>query len=154
MEEARLGLGAVVQRREVDAQALVGDAKRPGGGAAGLGAEAWQQAVDRDEVEDGQALQAVDGDAALATLDGEDLTIQVEPGTQPGTVKRFRKRGIPSGDGWGRRGDLLVELKVDIPTGMSDEERRLLRQLAELRGENSESPAANGLFARLRGSTR
>jgi len=99
-------------------------------------------------------MAALGGTVPIATLDGEDLTIEIEPGTQPGTVRRFRKRGIPSGDGWGRRGDLLVELKVDIPNGLSEEERRLLRQLAELRGEHSESPAANGLFARLRGTTR
>jgi molecular chaperone DnaJ len=98
-------------------------------------------------------MAALGGTVALTTLDGEDVSIEVEPGTQPGTVKRFRKRGIPSGDGWGRRGDLLVELKVDIPTDFSEEERRLLRQIAELRGEPSEAPA-NRLFARLRGSTR
>jgi molecular chaperone DnaJ len=99
-------------------------------------------------------MAVLGGTVPIATLDGEDVTIEVEPGTQPGAVKRFRKRGVPSGDGWGRRGDLLVELRVDIPTNLPDEERRLLRQLAELRGETSESPAANGLFARLRGSTR
>jgi molecular chaperone DnaJ len=99
-------------------------------------------------------MAALGGTVPLATLDGEDVAIEVEPGTQPGTVKRFRKRGVPSGDGWGRRGDLLVELRVDVPTNLSDEERRLLRQLAELRGETSDAPNANGLFARLRGSTR
>jgi molecular chaperone DnaJ len=99
-------------------------------------------------------MAVLGGTVPIATLDGDDVTIEVEPGTQPGTVKRFRKRGVPSGDGWGRRGDLLVELRVDIPTHLSEEERRLLRQLAELRGEASEPPAANGLFARLRGSTR
>jgi molecular chaperone DnaJ len=98
-------------------------------------------------------MAALGGTVALTTLDGEDVSIEVEPGTQPGTIKRFRKRGVPVGDGWGRRGDLLVELKVDIPTDFSEEERRLLRQIAELRGEPSEGPA-NRLFARLRGSTR
>jgi len=99
-------------------------------------------------------MAALGGTVPLATLDGDHVTIEVEPGTQPGTVKRFRKRGIPSGEGWGRRGDLLVELRVDIPTNFSEEERRLLRQIAELRGETSDAPTANGLFARLRGSTR
>ncbi|HZD75297.1 MAG TPA: molecular chaperone DnaJ [Actinomycetota bacterium] len=97
---------------------------------------------------------ALGGTVPLTTLEGEDLAIEVEPGTQPGTVKRFRKRGVPSSDGWGRRGDLLVELQVDIPTDFSEEERGLLRQLAELRGEASDAPTANGLFARLRGSAR
>ncbi len=95
---------------------------------------------------------ALGGSVQLTTLEGEDLVIEIDPGTQPGTVKRFRKKGVPSGDGWGRRGDLLVELKVEIPANLSEEERRLLRQLADLRGETSES--VPGLFARLRGSPR
>lgn len=99
-------------------------------------------------------MAALGGTVPLTTLDGEDVTIEVEPGTQPGTIKRFRKRGVPSGDGWGRRGDLLVELKVEIPTDSSEEERRLLRQIADLRGEATEPPAGHNLFARLRGSTR
>jgi molecular chaperone DnaJ len=99
-------------------------------------------------------MAALGGTVPFTTLEGEDITVEVAPGTQPGTVKRFRKRGVPSGDGWGRRGDLLVELKVDIPSELSEEERRLLRQLAELRGEASDAPSGNGLFARLRGSTR
>src|SRR6266498_6039995 len=50
------------------------------------------------------------GSVQLETLDGDELTIEVDPGTQPGTIKRFRKKGVPGGDGWGgRRGDLLVE---------------------------------------------
>jgi molecular chaperone DnaJ len=94
------------------------------------------------------------GSVQLETLDGDELTVEVDPGTQPGTIKRFRKKGVPGGDGWGgRRGDLLVELRVEVPVNLSEEERRLIRQLADLRGEASEG-TPGGLFARLRGSTR
>ena len=94
------------------------------------------------------------GSVQLDTLDGEELTIEVDPGTQHGTIRRFRKKGVPGADGWGgRRGDLLVELLVEVPVNLSEEERRLVRQLADLRGEASEG-APGGLFARLRGSTR
>ena len=98
-------------------------------------------------------VAALGGTLTLETLDGDELTVEVEPGTQPGTIKRFRKRGVPSPDGWGRRGDLLVELAVETPTNLSDEERRLLQQLAELRGESGSLSSA-GLFSRLRHGAR
>jgi molecular chaperone DnaJ len=99
-------------------------------------------------------MAVLGGSVQLETLDGEELTIEVDPGTQPGTIKRYRKKGVPGADGWGsRRGDLLVELRIDIPMNLSEEERRLIRQLAELRGESTDG-AQGGLFARLRGSPR
>ena len=67
------------------------------------------------------------------TLDSvEDLDIPA--GTQSGQVFRIRGRGVPRLEGRGR-GDLLVQAVVETPTGLSDDEIDLLRQLAELRGE-------------------
>lgn len=81
------------------------------------------------------------------TLDGsEDLVIP--KGTQTGRVFTLRGRGVPHVQARGR-GDLRVEVVVETPTGMSREEEDLLRQLAELRGEDV-APADDGLFARIR----
>ncbi len=68
----------------------------------------------------------------IETLDGPER-IRVEPGTPSGTVVRLKGRGLPN---LGRRGrgDLFVEIRVLTPTDLTDEERRLLERLAELRG--------------------
>ncbi|HUF33491.1 MAG TPA: molecular chaperone DnaJ [Acidimicrobiales bacterium] len=67
------------------------------------------------------------------TLDGtEDLVIPA--GTQTGRVFRLRGRGVPLLDGRGR-GDLLVQVVVETPTDLDQEEADLLRRLAELRGD-------------------
>ena len=71
------------------------------------------------------------------------------PGTQPGAVQRIRGRGVPSLR-TGRRGDLIVQLDVEIPTNLSAEEAELLVQFAELRGESVTSPKDHGLFSRIR----
>jgi molecular chaperone DnaJ len=84
----------------------------------------------------------------VETLDGTEPLV-VQPGTQPGAVHRIRGRGVPSLR-TGRRGDLVVELDVEIPTGLSAEEAELLAQLAELRGETVMSPKDHGLFSRIR----
>lgn len=81
------------------------------------------------------------------TLDGtEDLVI--ERGTQTGRQLRLRGRGVPYVEGRGR-GDLIVHVVVDTPVKVQGEEEELLRQLAELRGEEV-APADEGFFARIR----
>jgi molecular chaperone DnaJ len=81
------------------------------------------------------------------TLDGvEDLVIP--GGTQSGRIFRLRGRGVPHVEGRGR-GDLLVQTVVDVPTGLTDEQDELLRQFAELRGEDV-APPDSGLFAKIR----
>jgi molecular chaperone DnaJ len=96
-------------------------------------------------------VAALGGSVPLETLDGNE-TVEVEPGTQSGAVKRFRKRGVPHPDGRGR-GDLLVQIAVVTPTHLGEQQRALIRQLAQLRGEEVD-PQSGGLFARLKGSGR
>ena len=48
------------------------------------------------------------------------------------------------------RGDLLVRVDVEVPGRLSAEEDALLRQLAELRGEEVAAPQDKGVFSRLK----
>lgn len=93
----------------------------------------------------GQA--ALGAHIAFETLDGtEDLI--VPQGTQTGRVFRLRGRGVPHIEGRGR-GDLLLHVAVDTPTDLTDEQDALLRQFAELRGDEV-APADVGLLAKIR----
>jgi len=91
--------------------------------------------------------------AALGTqltvtgLDAEH-EVTVPAGTQPGTQFRVKGSGVPSLRGRGR-GDLIVQVDVEVPTRLSDEENELLRRLAELRGEDV-APPDKRVFSRLR----
>jgi molecular chaperone DnaJ len=69
----------------------------------------------------------------LATLDGDE-DLAVPSGTQPGHQFVLRGRGVPRLHGRGR-GDLRVIVKVEVPTKLPGEQADLLRNLAELRGE-------------------
>ena len=81
------------------------------------------------------------------TLDGaEDLV--VPSGTQSGRVFRLRGRGVPHVDGRGR-GDLLVSVTVETPSGLTKTQEELLRQLAAERGEEV-APPDTGLFSKIR----
>jgi molecular chaperone DnaJ len=69
----------------------------------------------------------------IKALDSEE-TVDVKPGTQPGSSLRIRGKGVPHLRGTGR-GDLHVHLDVRTPTKLSPEEERMLRDFARTRGE-------------------
>ena len=78
-------------------------------------------------------MAALGGKLEIQTLDGTE-TVRLDAGTPSGTVVRLKGRGVPN---LGRRGrgDLLVTILVETPKPGSREEKKLLHQLAELRGE-------------------
>jgi len=84
---------------------------------------------------------------AFETLDGQE-SLPVPAGTQAGHLIKLRGRGVPHVRGRGR-GDLLVHVIVDTPTGLTKAQEELLRQLAAERSEEI-SPPDEGLMARLR----
>ena len=88
---------------------------------------------------------------AYQTLDGEEDLV-IEAGTQNGRVYRLRGRGVPHVDGRGR-GDLLVQITVDVPARLTKEQDELVRRLAAERDEEV-APADEGFFARIKSAFR
>lgn len=81
--------------------------------------------------------QAVLGSSVqVPTVHGE-VELEVPPGTPPGHQFRLRSKGVPRLDGGGR-GDHVVRVAVDVPkpNQLSDEEKALLRRLAEIREQD------------------
>jgi len=73
------------------------------------------------------------GQTPVPSLDGKEIQMTVPPETSSGQTIRLRGKGLPTtGDPKGR-GDLYVRLQVQIPKQLSEEEKQLFRQLAELR---------------------
>lgn len=64
-------------------------------------------------------------------LGGETLQVAIPAGTQSGTALRLSGKGMPTVGEKGK-GDLFVIVEVRTPTDLSDRERALIRQLAEL----------------------
>jgi molecular chaperone DnaJ len=88
----------------------------------------------------------------LDTFDGM-TDLEIKPGTQSGDVITLRGKGVTHLRGTGR-GDLIVHASVLTPTRLSGEQEALLRQLAEMRGEERSdgrlTPVNHGLFGKLR----
>jgi molecular chaperone DnaJ len=82
----------------------------------------------------------------IPLLDGETEPLEIPPGTQPETVYRLGKKGVPRLQRRGR-GDMLVHIEVEVPTDLDDKQEELLRDYANLRGEQP-AEKRRGLFRR------
>lgn len=70
----------------------------------------------------------------IATPDGP-ARLRVPPGTQSGQRFRLRERGAPSPRD-GRRGDLVVEVRLMLPRVLDERSKELLREFGKINGEN------------------
>jgi molecular chaperone DnaJ len=95
----------------------------------------------------GQA--ALGATVKVPTLSGE-TDLEVEPGTQPGSVSVLRGKGVPNVHGRGV-GDLLVRLNLVVPRKLSSEQRRLMQELAALESPPGEE---EGFFFRRKKKKR
>jgi molecular chaperone DnaJ len=89
---------------------------------------------------------------SVETLDGpRDLDIR--PGTQSGQVIPMYGLGVQHLNDSGR-GDLVTHIAVETPLKLDEAQESLLKQLAELRGEETPpgrfAPGQQGFFSRLR----
>ena len=88
----------------------------------------------------------------LETFDGPQR-LDIKAGTQPGEAITLRGLGV-SHLRMNGRGDLVVHVDVRVPTRLDGAQEVLLRQLAELRGEDAPTgrlaPADTGFMGRLR----
>jgi len=96
----------------------------------------------------GLAEAALGTSVTVPTVDGSGTDIDVPAGTQPGTVFKLARQGMPRLQRRGR-GDLLVEVIVDVPTRLSAAQEEALRAYAAASAD--EEPAAAGRKRRRRG---
>lgn len=67
----------------------------------------------------------------VSTISGRKVVLRVPPGTQPGTRFRIRGQGISRE---GRRGDQYVEVRVDVPETLTEEQQEQIREFADSAG--------------------
>jgi curved DNA-binding protein len=72
------------------------------------------------------------GEARVETLDGS-VALRIPPETQPGRTFRLAGRGMPHLRNPNEHGDLYARARLTLPDKLTDRERELVRQWAELR---------------------
>lgn len=74
------------------------------------------------------------GSQTVETLSGA-VKINIKPESANGTRLRLRGKGFPVYRQEGKFGDLYLRLNVQLPQNLTDQEKDLIKQLAQLRGE-------------------
>ncbi|MEM9659857.1 MAG: DnaJ C-terminal domain-containing protein, partial [Planctomycetota bacterium] len=74
--------------------------------------------------------------------------VDVPAGTQSGEVFKLRGKGLPDPRVAGR-GDLLVQVHIEVPDHVTEDEEALLRQLAELEHANV-APQRKSFFEKVK----
>ena len=72
-------------------------------------------------------------------------------GTQTGATFRLKGMGMPDVRSATTKGDLNVTVRVEVPTKLSEDQKKLLRQFAALSGENAPiEPHHKGFFGKIK----
>ncbi len=68
---------------------------------------------------------------SVRTLEGKKVAIKIPPGTPSGKRFRVRGQGIQKGE---KKGDLIVEVAIQVPEKLSEEQERMMKEFAESGG--------------------
>jgi molecular chaperone DnaJ len=68
---------------------------------------------------------------SVKTLDDKRLAVKIPPGTPNGKRFRVKGQGIKKDD---RSGDLIVEVQIDVPEKLTEEQEKAMREFAEASG--------------------
>lgn len=129
-----------------------GEAAAYGGGAAGDLYLRIQVKPSKDFTREGYDIRstltisfpqaALGTKADVHTVDGP-VELKIPAGTQSGKVLKLKARGVPHLQSTGR-GDHLVTVIVHVPAKLNKKEKKLLKELADMHGEEVE--ASGGIF--------
>jgi len=70
----------------------------------------------------------------VPTLEGP-TRLRIPPGTQSGQRFRMRERGVPTHQ-QGRRGDLIIEVRLVLPKLLDERSKELLREFGKINAED------------------
>jgi molecular chaperone DnaJ len=94
------------------------------------------------------AQAALGTEMKVPTLDGAH-SLRIPPGTQNGRVFVLRGKGVPHLRGQGR-GDELVRVHVVVPTSLTAEQKRLLKELAASLGSSSDGVDDKSILGKIK----
>jgi molecular chaperone DnaJ len=84
----------------------------------------------------------------VPTLDQDQGELVIKPGTQHGAKHRLHGVGLPNLR-TGKRGDLIVQMLIEVPKKLTAEQEKLLRQYAQTE-DHSVMPQSRGFWDKIR----
>lgn len=87
------------------------------------------------------------GQVDIPTIDGTNVKIKIEPGTQPGKTLRLRGKGLPAVQGYGNgTGDLIVQISIYVPTELSKSEKEAIEEFRNSDNFKGDSVTKRSIF--------
>ena len=92
----------------------------------------------------------IGGEIEVPTIDGKKARLQIPAGTQPQQQFRLKEKGMIVLR-QNRRGDMYVEVNVEVPVNLTKKQKNVLQQF-EMEGGTSEvhSPKSRSFFSKLK----
>ncbi|HEQ70936.1 MAG TPA: molecular chaperone DnaJ, partial [Spirochaetia bacterium] len=76
------------------------------------------------------------GEVLVPTIDNKTVKVKIPAGTQTGKVLRLKGEGVPYLNNNSRRGDMYIEIMVEVPEKLTPRAKALLKELSEQINEN------------------
>lgn len=92
-------------------------------------------------------LAALGGELEVPTLNGK-ASLKVPPGTQTNTSFRLKDKGLPDLH-TGRKGDLLVNVQVEVPVKLTKDQEKMLKEFSETITDKNQ-PLGEGFFEKAK----
>lgn len=87
------------------------------------------------------------GQVDIPTIDGTNVKIKIEPGTQPGKTLRLRGKGLPAVQGYGNgTGDLIVQISIYVPKELSKFEKEAIEEFRNSDNFKGDSVTKRSIF--------
>lgn len=87
------------------------------------------------------------GQVDIPTIDGTNVKIKIEPGTQPGKTLRLRGKGLPAVQGYGNgTGDLIVQISIYVPKELSKSEKEAIEEFSKSDNFKGDSVTKRAIF--------
>jgi len=79
---------------------------------------------------------ALGSEIQVSTLEDKKLKLKIPAGTQNGKILRIKNEGVPYLHNNAKKGDLYIKIMVEVPKKLSLRSKQLLKELADIEGEN------------------
>ena len=87
------------------------------------------------------------GQVEIPTIDGSNVKIKSEPGTQPGKTLRLRGKGLPAVQGYGTGiGDLVVHISIYVPKELTKSEKKAIEELRDSENFRGDKNTKRSIF--------
>lgn len=87
------------------------------------------------------------GQVEIPTIDGSNVKIKIEPGTQPGKTLRLRGKGLPAVQGYGTGiGDIVVHISIYVPKELTKSEKKAIEELRDSENFRGDKNTKRSIF--------